>query len=85
MRRHGNFAENIPMALVLMAIVEANGGGAIFLHVIGVVLVLSRIAHPIGLQHDSINHPLRAVGAGGTILSMIVLAGMALWQAVGAL
>ncbi len=85
MRRHGNFAENIPMALVLLAIVEANGGGAIFLHVIGVILVLSRIAHPIGLQHDTIAHPLRAIGAGGTILSMIVLAGMALWQAIGAL
>jgi hypothetical protein len=68
------------LALVLMALVELNGGNAIFLHVIGVLLVLVRIAHPIGLQHDSIAHPLRAVGAGGTILIMIVLAGMALWQ-----
>lgn len=82
MRRHANFTENIPMALVLMALVELNGGNAIFLHVIGVVLVLARIAHPIGLQHDSIAHPLRAVGAGGTFLAMIVLAGMALWQVI---
>lgn len=82
MRRHANFTENIPMALVLMAIVEINGGNAIFLHVMGVVLVLARIAHPIGLQHDSIAHPLRAAGAGGTILAMIVLAGMALWQVI---
>ena len=85
MRRHGNFTENVPMALILMGIVEANGGNVIFLHVIGVVLVLARIAHPIGLHHDSVAHPLRAVGAGGTFLAMIVLAGMALWQAIGAL
>ena len=85
MRRHGNFTENVPMALILMGIVEANGGNVIFLHVIGVVLVLARIAHTIGLHHDSVAHPLRAVGAGGTFLAMIVLAGMALWQAIGAL
>ena len=84
MRRHGNFTENVPMALILMGIVEANGGNGIFLHVIGVALVLARIAHPIGLHHDSIAHPLRAVGALGTFLVMVVLAGMALWQAVGA-
>ncbi len=84
MRRHGNFTENVPMALILMGIVEANGGNGIFLHVMGVALVLARIAHPIGLHHDSISHPLRAVGALGTFLVMVVLAGMALWQAVGA-
>ena len=85
MRRHGNFTENVPMALILMGLVEANGGNVIFLHVIGIVLVLARIAHPIGLHHDSISHPLRLVGAAGTILSMLVLAGVALWQEVGAL
>ncbi|MCZ6641557.1 MAG: MAPEG family protein [Gammaproteobacteria bacterium] len=84
MRRHGNFTENVPMALILMGIVEANGGNGIFLHVMGVALVLAGIAHPIGLHHDSIAHPLRAVGALGTFLVMVVLAGMALWQAVGA-
>ena len=83
-RRHGNFTENVTIALILMGIVEANGGNGIFLHVMGVALVLARIAHPIGLHHDSIAHPLRAVGALGTFLVMVVLAGMALWQAVGA-
>ncbi len=85
MRRHGNFTENVPMALILMGLVEANGGNVVFLHVIGIALVLARIAHPIGLHHESISHPLRLVGAGGTFLSMIVLAGMSLWLVVGAL
>ena len=85
MRRHGNFTENIPIALILMGLVEANGGSAMFLHVIGIVLVLARIAHPIGLRHDTTTHPLRVIGAAGTILPIVVLAGVAFWQAVGAL
>ena len=82
MRRHGNFTENVPMALVLMALVELNGGNAIFLHVCGVLLVLARIAHPMGLKPDSLVNPLRAFGAGGTILVMLALAGVDLWQVI---
>ena len=77
MRRHGNFTEYVPFALILMALVEGAGGNAIALHVIGVALVLARIAHPIGLKHDSISHPLRAVGAGGTLLATVALMVMA--------
>ena len=73
MRRHGNFAESVPFALILMALVEAGGGNTTALHVIGVVLVVARILHPIGLEADSIQNPLRAVGAGGSILCTFAL------------
>ena len=81
-RRHDNFTENVPLALILMGIVEANGGNALLLHVLGAALVLSRIAHPVGLQHDRATHPMRAVGAGGTLLVTIALGAVALWQGV---
>ena len=77
MRRHGNFTEYVPFALILMALVEGAGGNTTALHVIGIALVLARIAHPIGLQHDNISHPLRAVGAGGTLLATVALMVMA--------
>lgn len=80
MRRHANFVENVPLALALMAIAELNGANTTLLHVLGVVLVLARIAHPIGLQHDNIAHPLRALGAGATMLVLAVLAGTVAWQ-----
>ena len=51
----------------------------------GTVLVLARIAQPIGLRHDRQNHPLRIVGTAATGLSTLVLGGVALWQAVGTL
>ncbi|MYE23187.1 MAG: glutathione S-transferase [Gammaproteobacteria bacterium] len=81
-RRHGNFVEYVPFALVLMALIEANGGSALFLHVVGILLVACRIAHPFGLQHDKGATPLRAVGAGGTLLLLLALGAMALWQSL---
>ena len=80
MRRHANFVENLPLALILMAIAELNGTSGTLLHVLGVALVVARIAHPIGLRHDNIAHPLRAVGAAGTMLVLAVLAGTVAWQ-----
>lgn len=85
MRRHGNFAEHVPLLIVLMAIVEINGGSPLFLHVIGLVLVICRIAHPLGLRHDRVQTPLRLVGAVGTSLSTIALGVMALLQGVAAI
>lgn len=81
-RRHGNFTENVPLALILMAIIELNGAGATLLHVLGIGLIAVRIAHPLGLHHDNMRHPLRAVGAGGTLLITVVMAGTAVWQVV---
>ncbi|MCE2424081.1 MAG: MAPEG family protein [Pseudomonadales bacterium] len=83
MRRHGNFVETVPLALILMGIVEANGGNTVLLHVIGAVLMIARIAQPLGLHHDRMIHPLRAVGTVGTVLPTVVLIGVALWQVTG--
>ena len=84
MRQHGNFIETVPLALILMGLVEANGANSIMLHASGTLLLLARIAHPFGLSLDRVDHPLRAVGAVGTVLTMCILAVVALWQAVAA-
>ena len=36
-----NFLEYVPMAIILMGILETNGGNATFLHVFGVVLIVA--------------------------------------------
>ena len=51
-RRHGNYHENIPLSLVLMALAEAGGLGAPWLHGVGLLLVVGRILHATGLRHD---------------------------------
>ena len=82
-RVHQNFLEYVPMAIILMGIIELNGGNAMFLHVFGVVLIVARIAHAIGLKHDNMAHPGRVIGAGGTALISVVAALYTLWMVVG--
>lgn len=82
-RRHQNFLEYVPMILILMGAIELNGGSATFLHVIGIALIVSRIAHAIGLKHDNMGHPGRVIGAGGTALITLIAGGYAIWMSVG--
>ena len=48
---HSNFASYIPFALFLFLLLELKGAGPLFLHFIGITLVLSRILHPISLMY----------------------------------
>lgn len=84
-RRHQNFLEYVPIFLILMGLIEINGGSATFLHTAGILLIVARIAHPIGLKHDTMRHMGRLIGAGGTALITLVTAGYALWIAATAL
>lgn len=79
-RRHANFTENVPLALILMAVIELGGAASGLIHGLGGLLVIARICHPLGLHHDNMRHPLRAIGAFGTLLMTVVAAFVAIWQ-----
>ncbi len=81
-RVHQNFAEYVPLVLILMAGIELTGGNTTFLHVIGVALIVARLAHAIGLKHDNIQHPGRFIGAAGTTLLILACIGYGLWLAL---
>jgi len=49
MRGQANFIETVPMALFLLISMEVLGASDTWLHVLGLALVLGRIAHYIGL------------------------------------
>jgi uncharacterized protein len=78
-RRHANFTESVPLALILLAALELNGASPGLLHGLGIALVVCRIAHPLGLHHDNIRNPLRGIGSGGTILVSLIAALMLIW------
>ena len=82
-RVHQNFLEYVPIMLILMGALELNGASATYLHVAGIVLVVARIAHAIGLKHNNMGHPGRVIGAGGTALITLVSAIYLLWIVVG--
>jgi uncharacterized membrane protein YecN with MAPEG domain len=79
-RRHANFTETVPLALILLAAIELNGASHGLLHALGLGLVVARVAHPMGLHHARMRHPLRFVGANGTLLVMLISAGVAVYQ-----
>jgi len=72
-RTHANFAEYVPLILILMGLLEASNAQPIILTVIGALLVIFRISHAIGMPRRAPN-VFRAVGAGGTFVLMGVLA-----------
>lgn len=49
-RAHGNFAEYVPLTLLLMALCELAGVGALWLNLGGALLLVGRILHAIGIQ-----------------------------------
>ncbi len=81
-RRHANFAEHVPLALILLALIEINGAPGLALHILGIGLVMSRVIHPMGLRWDKVQTAPRAIGAGGTALVTTVAAGWAIYQFV---
>jgi uncharacterized membrane protein YecN with MAPEG domain len=82
-RRHGNFIEYVPLALILMACAEAGRATFTWLHAIGGILLISRLIHPFGIKHDNASAPARIIGASGTQIAMLLAVGLIGWQRWG--
>lgn len=48
-RAHGNFAEYVPVILLLAALIEAGGASSRTIHALLLPLLLARIVHPVGM------------------------------------
>jgi hypothetical protein len=73
MRAQLNFAENVPVILVLFAAVELSGRGGIWLPLLAGFFMLGRLAHAFGMDADY-PHKARTVGAVVTMLTGLGLA-----------
>lgn len=71
MRGQANFIETVPMALFLLIVMEVLGASDTWLHVLGLALVLGRIAHYLGITEIA---PLafRVSGMVATLLTILV-------------
>lgn len=72
MRRHANFVEYVPLALLLIALIEMRGAPALAIHLLGGGLLVARASHAIGLDAESMQGAARAIGAVGTMLVTLV-------------
>ncbi len=70
-RVHGNFAEYVPLALLLLALLELSGADDVLLYVLGAVLTVGRLSHAYGLSRSLKPNAFRA---GGTMATWTVIA-----------
>jgi uncharacterized protein len=76
-RAHGNYAENMPLFLILTGLLELAGGDRRILWAAGIVFILARIVHAFGMDNAA-RLRLRVIGLGVSTLVIVGLAGWAL-------
>jgi len=72
-RRQANFIELVPFCLILLAIAEMGRTSIYVIHLLGIALVICRIIHPFGLNPETYDTWQRKVGAGGTMIVLLIL------------
>ena len=73
-RAQGNFIEYVPLALILLGGVEVSGASRLTCEIYSIMLIIGRIAHPIGMRYAR-PHPARAAGA---MLTWLVVLGLSI-------
>ncbi len=81
-RAFGNFMEYVPLALLLIILLESIGSPAWLLWLLGGVLTLARIAHAWGVITIYGPSPFRAIGLFLTWLVYLLGAGACLYYGV---
>ena len=83
LRVQANFVENMPLAIVLLLVLELQGAAAPLVHAVGATLVLCRVLHAWGMSRNpGANYP-RLIGAQGTFLLISVMSVAAIYGSIG--
>jgi len=72
LRAHGNFAEYVPMALILMALIEWQTNAFLIVHLMGASLIVGRLAHAYGVSAEPELPKLRVIGMALTFTAILV-------------
>ena len=73
LRVQANFVENVPIALLLLLVLEVQGASAQVLHGFGASLFVLRLLHAYGLgTYENANYP-RLIGAQGTFVLLAIM------------
>jgi uncharacterized protein len=86
MRVHANFAEYVPLTLLLVFMLEAEGGQRALIHALCLVLLVGRLSHAAGVSMVAEDYRFRVFGMGSTFTALISAAacilGLAVWRFV---
>jgi uncharacterized protein len=72
MRVHGNFAEYVPLSLLLIYLVEVTGASPLYVHALGAAVIAGRVSHAIGVSRLKENYAFRIAGMTLTLAPIVV-------------
>ena len=72
-RAHAHFAEYVPVITLMVAMLEMSGVVAWRVHILMAALLISRLAHPIGMYAKPGTMAFRIGRVGGMTLTIILL------------
>lgn len=76
-RVHANFAEYVPFALLLMFLAEYSGLALLYLHILGITLLVGRLSHAWGVRQ--LKEPLKFRVFGMLLtFSVLILSALAI-------
>lgn len=70
-RIQSNAVEYLPIASLLLLLMEMNGADMWMIHLTGIVLLIGRLLHAYGLRHHDFF--LRRIGMNATFCSLILM------------
>ncbi len=76
MRAQGNFAEYVPLSLILMACLEFNAAPWWLVAATSVALIAGRLLHAEGINEPPPNFALRVLGMKFTLFNLIALSAL---------
>jgi len=79
-RAQANCIEYLPLALLLLLMLELNQTQPMVLHACGITLIAARVVHGFGLSRTGGISPERLVGTAVTWLLMAAMALLLIWQ-----
>lgn len=77
-RAHANFAEYVPIIVLMVAMLEMSGMAAARVHLLMGALLVARLLHPLGMYVGPRTLRFQICRVGGIVLTILVLIGAAL-------
>lgn len=81
-RAHANAVELIPIALILLLLCELLAIAPLWLHLLGIAVLVGRVLHAWGLSHSGGVTFGRSGGYVLTVAAIVVMALVLLWQSI---
>ena len=74
-RVHSNFAEYVPLSLLLISFVEMSAASALLVHFLGLCLLVGRAVHAYGVSQLNETYAFRVAGMAMTFTTLMGASG----------